>query len=50
MRRVLALIASLCLAGVLTASALAGDGRLSFTTGNFVGSWGGKVTVKVRLD
>ena len=36
MRRVLALIASLCLAAVLTASALAGDGRLSFTTGNFV--------------
>jgi hypothetical protein len=36
MRRVLALIASLCLAAVLTASALAGDGRLSFTTGKFV--------------
>jgi hypothetical protein len=36
MRRVLALVASLCLAAVLTASALAGDGRLSFTTGNFV--------------
>ena len=36
MRRVLPPIASLCLAAVLTASALAGDGRLSFTTGNFV--------------
>ena len=36
MRRVLAFLASLCLAAVLTASALAGDGRLSFTTGNFV--------------
>jgi hypothetical protein len=36
MRRVLALLASLCLAGALTASAFAGDGRLSFTTGSFV--------------